>query len=79
METAAQGHQLAHRGGAAWRAAPFKSRAEMDAKTRELVLLAALALFCASVAWSEDHAIFAVVFAALSAVAAFNAAAPRPR
>jgi hypothetical protein len=51
----------------------------MDAKTRDLVLLAALALFCASVAWSEDHAIFAVVFAALSAVDAFNAAAPRPR
>jgi hypothetical protein len=30
------------------------------------------------VAWSPDRAVFASVFAALSAVAAFNAVAPRP-
>jgi hypothetical protein len=46
---------------------------------RDLVLLAVLSLFCASVAWSEDYDVFALVFAALSAVAAFSAAVPRPR
>jgi hypothetical protein len=53
---------------------------EMNAKTtHDLVLLAALSLFCATVAWSEDHAVFASVFLTLTAVAAFNAVAPRPR
>jgi hypothetical protein len=52
----------------------------MNAKTtHDLVLLAALSLFCATVAWSEDHAVFASVFLTLTAVAAFNAVAPRPR
>jgi hypothetical protein len=61
-------------------AAPFQSGAKMDAKTRDsLLLLAALSLFCASVAWSADRAVFASVFVALSAIAAFNAVAPRPR
>jgi hypothetical protein len=52
----------------------------MDAKTtHDLVLPATLSLFCATVAWSEDHAVFALVFAALSAVAVLGAATPRPR
>jgi hypothetical protein len=52
----------------------------MDAKTkRGLVLLAALSLTCAGLAWGVDHAVFGAVFAALSAVAILGAAAPRPR
>jgi hypothetical protein len=52
----------------------------MDAKTiRGLCLLAALSLFCAGLAWAMDHAVFSSVFAALSTVAAFGAAAARPR
>jgi hypothetical protein len=50
----------------------------MDAKTRDLVLLAALSLFCAIVAWGVDRAVFGLVFFALSAVAIFGAA-PRDR
>ena len=49
----------------------------MDAKTRDLVLLAALSLFCATVAWSADYAVFASVFVALTAVAVLRAASPR--
>jgi len=52
----------------------------MDAKTiRGLVFLAALSLFCSTVAWTVGHAVFASVFFALAAVAALGAAAPRPR
>jgi hypothetical protein len=52
----------------------------MDAKTiRALVSLAALSLFCATIAWAVDHAVFSSVFAALGAVAVLGAAAPRPR
>jgi hypothetical protein len=52
----------------------------MNAKTTHyLVLLAALSLFCATVAWSADDPVFASVFLTLTAVAAFNAVAPRPR
>jgi hypothetical protein len=52
----------------------------MDAKrTRGLVLLAALSLFCATVAWAEDNAVFTSVFAALGTVAALGAAGPRHR
>jgi len=52
----------------------------MDAKTtRGLVLLAALSLFCATVAWSADYAVFTSVFAALGTVAVLGAAGPRPR
>jgi hypothetical protein len=59
---------------------PFQSGAEMDAKTRDsLILLAALSLICASVAWSADRAVFAFVFFALGTVAALHAAPPRPR
>ena len=50
----------------------------MDAKTiRALVLLGALSLFCAAVAWAVDHAVFTSVFAALGTVAVLGAAAPR--
>jgi hypothetical protein len=53
---------------------------KMDAeRTRGLVFLAALSLFCATVAWAEDHAVFGLVFAALSAVAVLGAAGPRHR
>jgi hypothetical protein len=52
----------------------------MDAKTiRGLVFLAALSLFCATVAWAVDHAVFGSVFFALGTVAVLGAAAPRPR
>jgi hypothetical protein len=74
----AQGHQLALGGSLV--AAPFNRGAEMDAKTiRGLVFLSVLSLFCSAVAWAVEHAVFSSVFAALSAVAAFSAAAPRPR
>jgi hypothetical protein len=59
---------------------PFQLGAEMDAKTtRGLVLLAALSLSSAGLAWAVDHAVFTSVFAALGAVAVLGAAAPRPR
>jgi hypothetical protein len=41
----------------------------MDAKTIPgLVWLAALSLFCGTVDWTVDHAVFASVFAALTVV-----------
>jgi hypothetical protein len=47
----------------------------MDAKTiHDLVFLAVLSLFCSGIAWAVDHAVFSLVFAALSAVATLNAA-----
>jgi hypothetical protein len=59
---------------------PSNGPGEMDAKTiRALVWLAALSLFCATVAWAAEHAVFASVFAALGIVAVLGAAAPRPR
>jgi hypothetical protein len=52
----------------------------MDAKrTRGLVKLAALSLFCATTAWAVEHVVFTSVFAALGTVAVLGAAAPRPR
>jgi hypothetical protein len=39
----------------------------MDAKTRELVLLAALVLICALFAWTGGHLVWGAVFFALSA------------
>jgi hypothetical protein len=52
----------------------------MDAKTRHvLVLLAALSLVCATLAWSADHAVFTSVFAALGTVAVLGAAGPKRR
>jgi hypothetical protein len=46
----------------------------MDAKTRNLALLAAVSLFCAGFAWIMDHAVFGLVFFALGIVAIFGAA-----
>jgi|EndMetStandDraft_8_1072994.scaffolds.fasta_scaffold37708_7 hypothetical protein len=50
----------------------------MDAKrTRGLIKLGVVSLFCATVAWAADHAVFSSVFLALGAVAAFGAAVPK--
>ena len=46
----------------------------MDAKTRDLALLAALSLFCAGIAWIMDRAVFGSVFFAFGAVGIFGAA-----
>jgi hypothetical protein len=43
----------------------------MDAKTRDLALLAALSLFCAGVAWISDHFVLGSVFFAFGVVAAY--------
>jgi hypothetical protein len=44
----------------------------MDAKTRNLALLAALSLFCAGVAWSLDYLVLGSVFFVLGGVAALE-------
>jgi hypothetical protein len=49
----------------------------MDAKTRDLALLASLSLFCAIFAWAADRAVFGSVFFALGAVAIIGAAFKR--
>ena len=41
----------------------------MDAKTRDIVLLIALSLFCAGVAWILDYLILGSVFFALGVTA----------
>jgi hypothetical protein len=46
----------------------------MDAKTRDLFLLAALALICAFFAWSGGHIVWGSVFFALGLVALLVAA-----
>ena len=46
----------------------------MDAKTRDLALLAALSLFCTGVAWIWDYVILGSVFFALGGVAALGLA-----
>jgi hypothetical protein len=46
----------------------------MDAKTRDLVVLAALALICALFAWSGGHLVWASIFYALGAGAVLGAA-----
>jgi hypothetical protein len=48
-----------------------KREAAMDAKTRNLTLLAGLSLFCAGVAWISDHFVLGSVFFAFGAVAAY--------
>jgi hypothetical protein len=46
----------------------------MDAKTiRDLVLLAVLSLFCATVALAVDHTVFSAFFGALAVSAALSA------
>jgi len=64
------------RTGAAWSPA-FKSGAEMDAKARDLTLLAALSLFFAMAAWAGDRDILGSAFFALGLVAIWGAALPR--
>ena len=44
-------------------------------RTRNLFLLGALSLLCASLAWIEDHDVFALVFAAFGTIAASHAVA----
>jgi hypothetical protein len=44
----------------------------MDAKTRNLFLLAGLSLFCAAVAWTSDYSVLGSVFFAFGAVAALG-------
>src|SRR5262252_9568394 len=74
-----QGHQLAHRGGAAW-SLPLLIGAEMDAKSIQgLGWLAALSLLCAIVAWTVDHAVFASAFFALGGVAILGTASRHQR
>ncbi len=46
----------------------------MDAKPRELVVLAALALLCALFAWTSGHLVWGAVFFALGAGAVLGAA-----
>jgi hypothetical protein len=46
----------------------------MDAKTRNLALLAALSLFCAGVAFLSDHIVWGLVFFVLGAAAALEIA-----
>jgi hypothetical protein len=46
----------------------------MDAKTRDLALLAVLSLFCAGFAWSSGHFVLGSVFFALGVVAALGMA-----
>jgi hypothetical protein len=57
----------------------------MDARTRDLALLVALSLhdyidaLRASAAWAVGHAVFGLIFSALSAVAVLGAAVPPHR
>jgi hypothetical protein len=46
----------------------------MDAKTRSLVLLGVLSLFCAGFLWSSGHVFLGLVFFVLGAVAALGIA-----
>jgi hypothetical protein len=46
----------------------------MDAKSRDLALLAALSVFCAIFTWAEDRDIFGSLFFALGVVAILGAA-----
>jgi hypothetical protein len=46
----------------------------MDGKANDLVVLAALSLFCASLAWSWGHRVFGLIFFTLCAVAVVGAA-----
>jgi hypothetical protein len=49
----------------------------MDAKSRDLALLAALSLFCAGFAWSWGHVILGSVFFVLGVVAVLGIAEKR--
>jgi len=51
----------------------------MDAKSRDLALLAFLSLFCAIAAWAGDRDVFGSAFFALGLVAMLGAAYRRRR
>jgi hypothetical protein len=51
----------------------------MDAKARDLALLAVLSLFCAMATWAGDRDILGSAFFALGLVAIWGAALPRRR
>jgi hypothetical protein len=51
----------------------------MDAKARDLTLLAALSLLCAMATWAGDRDILGSAFFALGLVAIWGAALPRRR
>ena len=53
---------------------PFQIEGEMDAKTRDLVLLAVASGILAGFAWFEDHTVFGWVFFSLGLCAIFGAA-----
>jgi hypothetical protein len=68
-----QGHRRALEGQPS--SLPLSNRvAEMGAKTRDLLLLAAGSLFIAVSAWSSAHPFFASVFFAFAVVAIVGAA-----
>ena len=46
----------------------------MDAKTRDLVALAVLSLFCASLVWADDRDVLGSAFFSLGVTAVFGAA-----
>jgi hypothetical protein len=56
-------------GGGSLIAAPFYSGAKMDAKAKELSLIASLSLFCAGFAWILDQLVLGSVLFALGVVA----------
>ena len=60
--------------GAAWSLPLSNRERDMDAKTRDLALLAFLSVFCAGFAWAWDRGVFASIFLALGLVAIFSAA-----
>jgi len=51
----------------------------MDAKARDLTLLAALSLFCAMVTWAGDRDILGSAFFAFGIAAIWGAALPHRR
>ena len=55
--------------GAAWSLPLSNRERDMDAKTRDLALLAFLSVFCAGVAWILDYLILGSVFFALGVAA----------
>jgi hypothetical protein len=67
------------RGGAAWSLPLSKRKPGMDAKTRDLTLLASLSLFCAIFAWAGDRDVVGSAFFALGLVAMVGAGYARRR
>ena len=61
------------------RSLPLSNRAEWTPKRAPLLLLTALSLFCAGVAWILDHLVLGSVFFALGVAAALGIAERRWR